>query len=285
MQAQQMQSANAWEELSDHQNMVDEYDIEPDYYIDRPPDAILIPNPEGEAKTTQIFDGDADLFDYENEVEPILQVLVGKSIEHARIEVIEQYEDLELQKHKRRFLQLKEAELMETQRLEEARGRKNDEIDRRNLQQRTAKNSQVQSEKKVVARSFAKDFLRYFKRDTMNVLVDLGALRRPDQLSIGTTFVPQLYNQIKNDMQNHNDHQEQMDEILNDSMRKISRAHKQAMVTEINKRQEKKKELLRKKREEEEAARKRKEKRAALRERHRLDLLKDQVAKEVRGQA
>jgi hypothetical protein len=280
-----MQSANAWEELSDHQNMVDEYDIEPDYYIDRPPDAILIPNPEGEAKTTQIFDGDADLFDYENEVEPILQVLVGKSIEHARIEVIEQYEDLELQKHKRRFLQLKEAELMETQRLEEARGRKNDEIDRRNLQQRTAKNSQVQSEKKVVARSFAKDFLRYFKRDTMNVLVDLGALRRPDQLSIGTTFVPQLYNQIKNDMQNHNDHQEQMDEILNDSMRKISRAHKQAMVTEINKRQEKKKELLRKKREEEEAARKRKEKRAALRERHRLDLLKDQVAKEVRGQA
>ena len=285
MQAQQMQSANAWEELSDHQNMVDEYDIEPDYYIDRPPDAILIPNPEGEAKTTQIFDGDADLFDYENEVEPILQVLVGKSIEHARIEVIEQYEDLELQKHKRRFLQLKEAELMETQRLEEARGRKNDEIDRRNLQQRTAKNSQVQSEKKVVARSFAKDFLRYFKRDTMNVLVDLGALRRPDQLSIGTTFVPQLYNQIKNDMQNHNDDQEQMDEILNDSMRKISRAHKQAMVTEINKRQEKKKELLRKKREEEEAARKRKEKRAALRERHRLDLLKDQVAKEVRGQA
>jgi uncharacterized protein YaaW (UPF0174 family) len=87
----------------------------------------------------------------------------------------------------------------------------------------------------------------------MNVLVDLGALRRPDQLSIGSTFVPQLYGQIKNDMQNHNDHQEQMDEILNDSMKKISRAHKQAMVTEINKRQEKKKELLRKKREEEEA--------------------------------
>jgi hypothetical protein len=113
--------------------MVDEYDIEPDYYIDRPPDAILIPNPEGEVKTTQIFDGDPDLFDYENEVEPILQVLVGKSIEHARIEVIEQYENLELQKHKRRFLQIKEAELMETQRLEEARARKNDEIDRRNL--------------------------------------------------------------------------------------------------------------------------------------------------------
>ena len=113
--------------------MVDEMDIEPDYYIDKAPDAIFIPNPEGEIKATQIFDEDPDLFDYENEVEPILQVLVGKSIEHARIEVIEEHEEKELLKHKRKFLQLKEAELMETQRLEEARTRKNDETDRRNL--------------------------------------------------------------------------------------------------------------------------------------------------------
>jgi hypothetical protein len=61
-------------------------------------------------------------------------VLVGKSIEHARIEIIEQYENQQLAKHKKQFLQLKEAELMETQRLEEQRTRKNDEIDRRNLQ-------------------------------------------------------------------------------------------------------------------------------------------------------
>lgn len=46
-------------------------------------------------------------------------------------------------KHKKQFLQLKEAELMETQRLEEQRTRKNDEIDRRNLQQRTAKNNAI----------------------------------------------------------------------------------------------------------------------------------------------
>ena len=68
----QMQSANVWEELSDHQNMVNEYDIDPDYYIDRPPTAVFIPNPKGERKQTQIFEGDPDLFDYENEVEPIL---------------------------------------------------------------------------------------------------------------------------------------------------------------------------------------------------------------------
>ncbi len=31
-----LQNQNAWEELSDYDNMVDEDQLEPDYYIDRP---------------------------------------------------------------------------------------------------------------------------------------------------------------------------------------------------------------------------------------------------------
>jgi hypothetical protein len=108
------QHHSLWDELDDHHNMVDEYRLEPDYFIDRAPDAIFVPYEEGKTKATQIFEGDRDLFDFENEVEPVLQVLVGKSIEHARIEVIEEYEAMILGTHKVRFLQLKEAELMET---------------------------------------------------------------------------------------------------------------------------------------------------------------------------
>jgi|TARA_B110001450_G_scaffold250542_1_gene269375 hypothetical protein len=66
-----------------------------------------------------------------------------------------------------------------------------------------------------------------------------------------------------------------MDEILNNCMKKISRSHKNAMVQEINKRQEKKKEELRRKREAEEEQNMRKKKRAALRERHRIGQLKE----------
>ena len=67
-----MTRQNNWEELSDRDNFIPEQEIQPDYYIDRAPDAIFIPNPEGDSKFTQIFEGDPDLFDYENEVEPIL---------------------------------------------------------------------------------------------------------------------------------------------------------------------------------------------------------------------
>ena len=53
------------------------------------------------------------------------------------MEVIEGYEAFNLKEQKGGFKQEKEAMLMQTQRLEEARGRKNDEINRRNLQART----------------------------------------------------------------------------------------------------------------------------------------------------
>jgi radial spoke head protein 3 len=90
-------------ELSDTENMVDEADIEPDYYIDRAPEAIFVPNREGENKQIQVIDKDLDLFDFNLEAEPILQVLVGKCLEHARIEVIEDFEKQELGGHKAEF--------------------------------------------------------------------------------------------------------------------------------------------------------------------------------------
>ena len=138
-------------------------------------------------------DRDNDLFDFELEAEPVLQVLVGKALELAQIEAIEAFEKTELDKHKRLFLQIKEAELMETQRMEAARKRRIEEQERRNLQQRTTKSQKVNAEKKVMARQTAKEFLFLFKRDSLKIMTDEGLLRRPRDFSIHSTFIPQLY--------------------------------------------------------------------------------------------
>jgi len=74
-------TAHCWEELSDFDNMVEEENIEPDYFIDRAPNAHYMPDHPGHEKANQVNDMDPELFDYELEVEPILQVLVGKSLE------------------------------------------------------------------------------------------------------------------------------------------------------------------------------------------------------------
>jgi hypothetical protein len=59
---------------------------------------------------------------------------VGKSLEDARMEVVETHLANLLTKHKKKFLQIKEAELMQTQMMEAGRLRRTDETDRRNLQ-------------------------------------------------------------------------------------------------------------------------------------------------------
>jgi len=66
-------------------------------------------------------------------------VLVGKTCENAQIEVIEEHDTSQLDAHRKRFLQIREAELLETQRMEAARNRRRREIERRALQHRTAK--------------------------------------------------------------------------------------------------------------------------------------------------
>jgi hypothetical protein len=113
-----MQPPSDWQELDDRYNMIDEGLIEPDYYIDRPPDAVFIPDEDGVDKAIQLNNVDPDLFDFNLEVEPILQVLVGKSLEQARIEVIEDYESDRLVKHKADYKQKREAMLIQTQRIE-----------------------------------------------------------------------------------------------------------------------------------------------------------------------
>jgi hypothetical protein len=40
----------------------------------------------------------------------------------------------------------------------------------------------------------AKSFLNRFKKDSLDILVDLGILRRPVDLQMGSLYIPQLYN-------------------------------------------------------------------------------------------
>ena len=165
---------------------------------------------------------------------------------------------------------MKEAELMETQRMEGARRRRIEETERRNLQQRTAKNQRVWAERKVIARTAAKDFLMLFKRDTLQILKDEGLLRRPSEFSLESHFVPQLLGQVLFDLNLHKEQLENLDSLLNYTLRNNSKLHRDAMIKEYKRREDKKKEALRLERERAEAKRKRKEERAAARERYRI---------------
>ena len=64
---------------------------------------MYVPDQEGNDKAIQLNDIEQGLFDFDMEVEPILQVIVGKALEHARIEVIEGHEEFMLNEQKKDF--------------------------------------------------------------------------------------------------------------------------------------------------------------------------------------
>lgn len=59
------------------------------------------------------------LFDFDVEVKPILEVLVGKTVEQSLLEVMEEEELSNLRQQQRQFEELRNVELAEQQRLEE----------------------------------------------------------------------------------------------------------------------------------------------------------------------
>ena len=67
------------------------------------------------------------LFDFDIEVKPILEVLVGKTIEQSLIEVMEEEELADLRKQQREYEELRNAEKVEQQRLEEQERRLREE--------------------------------------------------------------------------------------------------------------------------------------------------------------
>lgn len=67
------------------------------------------------------------LFDFDREVEPVLEVLVGKTIEQSLEEVMEEEELARLKAQQRAFEELRNNELAEVQRLQEQERRRREE--------------------------------------------------------------------------------------------------------------------------------------------------------------
>ena len=67
----------------------------------KPPSPKYVPKKTGIDKDTQI--GDYDLFEYDREVQPILNVLLTKSVEQAILEVEEETELQEIRKFKQEY--------------------------------------------------------------------------------------------------------------------------------------------------------------------------------------
>lgn len=135
--------------------------IATEFYLDRPPVPLFQPKmPAKEnCKATQIFDADYELFDFDEEVEPMLNVLCSKTLEQARMELLEETELSTIMKQKKEYEEVRNAELIEAQRFEAMEARVEAEKDRRSNQQKARKTQRKLAHQKHVSRVVAKKYL------------------------------------------------------------------------------------------------------------------------------
>jgi len=181
------------EELTDR---VEEADIETqtDAFLDRPPSPLFIPAKTGMDVATQILEG--ELFDFDVEVKPILEVLVGKTVEQALLEVMAEEELANLRAQQRRFEELRNAELVETQRLEEQERRHREEKQRRMRQQLDVLKKEKETNDKIAARAFAQSYLSDLIPSVFGTLNENGYFYDPVNRDVETYFMPWLMDNV-----------------------------------------------------------------------------------------
>ena len=112
-----------------------EQGIATEFYLDRPPVPLFQPRmpAKDNCKATQIYEGDEELFDFNEEVEPMLNVLCSKTLEQARMEVLEETELEIIKSQQKEYDEIVNAELIIAQRYEATELRHNDEVERRQV--------------------------------------------------------------------------------------------------------------------------------------------------------
>merc|ERR1712194_692023 len=149
-----------------------EAETQTDFLLDRPTTPLFIPGKSGVDNGTQIEEN--DLFDFEAECEPILEVLVGQTIEKAIRECGEEEELEAMRRHQAYYNQLREQELLEVQRIEGAERRKHEEMCRRKEQEKARKALDDAVLRKVVSRALARSYLSGLPQRCFEELEDAG---------------------------------------------------------------------------------------------------------------
>lgn len=199
------------EELS---NIIEATDIEcqTDEFLDKPATPLFVPAKSGVDAETQIEEG--ELFDFDLEVQPVLEVLVGKTIEQSLLEVMEEEELACLRTQQRVFQELRNNELAEVQRLEEQERRRRQEKERRVAQQKEVLKKERETAEKIAARAFSQQYLAGLLPAVFTSLRNHGYFYDPVEKDIEVNFLPWLMAEVNNQLEKRYTARQMLDTII-----------------------------------------------------------------------
>ncbi|KAI9100520.1 radial spoke 3 protein [Phlyctochytrium arcticum] len=190
-----------------------------DAFLDRAPSPLYIPQKSGMDVATQVYEG--ELFDFDYEVQPILEVLVGKTIEQALMEVHEEEELELLRRHQITFEERRNAELAEVQRLEDAERRRTEEKERRLAEQIKILKEKQDTAEKIAARAFAQSYLQNLVPSVFQSLQASGYFYDSVEREIDSQFLPWLTTETQKNLSRLNVARALVDDMIRTSLQQM----------------------------------------------------------------
>ncbi|XP_011502387.1 PREDICTED: radial spoke head protein 3 homolog B [Ceratosolen solmsi marchali] len=172
--------------------------LQTDYFLNKPSTPLYCSTKMGQDASTQIESG--DLFDYDVEIQPILEVLVNKTIEQALIEVLEEEEIATLREQQRKFLELRAVEKAEQQRLEEQDRRLREEKNRRVKQYEEGIKKQQETKERVAAAVLLTGYIAELLPIVLEGLKISGFLLDEIKTDVQQEFMPWLMKELKKEI-------------------------------------------------------------------------------------
>lgn len=174
--------------------MATDMECQTDTFLDKPDTPLFIPAKSGTDAATQIEEG--ELFDFDREVQPVLEVLVGKVMEQSLLEVMEEEELACLRAQQRAFEERRNAEQAEVQRLQEQERRHTEEKERRIAQQKEVLKNEKEIAEKIAARAYTQQYLANLVPSIFASLRSHGYFYDAVQNDVETNFLPWLMAEV-----------------------------------------------------------------------------------------
>ncbi|XP_061709537.1 radial spoke head protein 3 homolog B isoform X1 [Cydia pomonella] len=175
-----------------------EVGVQTDLFLDRPATPVYVPAKTGADAATQIYPG--DLFDFDLEVSPILEVLVGKTSEQALAEVAQEEELATLREQQRRYAELRDAERAERQRLAAMDQRLYEEKERRVAEARVAQVAAEEARARAAAATLVQGYVAELLPAVLAGLRDQGYLLERVHRGVDEEFMPWLVNAVSEEL-------------------------------------------------------------------------------------
>ena len=159
--------------------------------LPEPPQPLLIwPKKTGIDVECQIEDG--DLFNFDEEVQPLVHIIVSKTLEESRREVLEEEELKHVKQQQEKYKKLNEANDKRVKSIEDKEQKRFNEHNKKKEQKQKRIELTKTFQKKLQSRMKAKQYISKLKDDCYNSLSQRKAFKNKDDNYYFTDLLPEL---------------------------------------------------------------------------------------------